>query len=51
MGNTTYNRGASSSSMLVYIWAMKKHLEIVADFEKRRSEYISHTARQSWESN
>jgi hypothetical protein len=36
MGDTTYNRGARSSSTLVYIWAMNKNLEIVADIEKRR---------------
>jgi len=45
MGDTTHNRSARSSSALVYIWAMNKNLEIVADFEKRRSDWISHTAR------
>ena len=29
----------------MYIWAVNKNLEIVADTEKRRSEWISHTAR------
>jgi hypothetical protein len=45
MGDTTYNRSACSSSTLEYIWAVNKNLGIVADIEKKRSEWISHTAR------